>query len=88
MRRILLVLTVALVMTAMLALNAGYAFAQAGEHNPNFGTTPAAASNGGPGGACVVTFRAPPAEGGTAPGSTASGGAPLSVLNGTHGNNC
>jgi hypothetical protein len=86
MRRMLLVLSVTALMAAMMALNAGYAFAQPQEHNPNILTTPAATPFTGPGGGCVFTYNAPPAEGAPPPGSSAAGGAPGYVQIGVHGN--
>jgi hypothetical protein len=82
LRRILLAVTMATVMAAMLALNSGYAFAISKElgtaNNPNFDTTPAAdfTNIGTRAGACLNTAVAPPADGGDAPGSGAADGEP------------
>lgn len=53
--------------------------------NPNYYTTPAAGGPASPNSNDpppeVCTYKAPPAEGGEAPGSTAAGGSPGYVLN-------
>ena len=79
MRRKLSVLAVMALMAAIVALNAGYAFATPQTHNPEYFTTPAATpyQNG-----CVATATAPTAEEPhTPPGSSAEGGEPGYVNN-------
>jgi hypothetical protein len=81
MRRLLLWLTVALVMAAMMAAMAVPAFASRdsrgpSEHNPNYFTAPVASPSPGSGGGCVSTYKA-----GTDRGSDAAHGGPGYVYN-------
>ena len=68
MRRLLLVVAV---MVAMVAVMAAPAFARTYNNNPYSSPSP-----GSHGNTYVLTYKAPPAEGGSAPGSSAAGGNP------------
>ncbi len=87
LRRMRLVLAVALVMAALVVATAAPAFAAFGpkEHNPNYLHTPAAnviPSDGDEVGS-VWVYNAPPASGGDPPKSGAKGGSPGSSFRAT-----
>jgi hypothetical protein len=91
-KRILLVLTVALVMAAMVALSVSPAFAAPGHSitNPQGKDNPYASGYSDAQDTYVYVYQAPPAQGGAAPGSGAAGGNPgyVDQIDGCHGPGC
>jgi hypothetical protein len=75
---------------AVVLLIANPATAGAAVHgNPNGPDgNPYAVAITGPGGGCAYTYKAAPAAGEPAPGSSARGGSPGYVDNGSHGTAC
>jgi hypothetical protein len=55
-------------------------------NNPDYPINPFAVPKAGPGGACVLTFKAPPADGQDPAGSDSAGGNPGWVYTGSQGN--
>lgn len=77
----------AMVIGVGMAAPVGLGVAPAMAINPNFSTTPAASTASGTSAhelGSVCTYKAPPADGGAAPGSSAAGGQPGYVTNKCH----
>jgi hypothetical protein len=87
-KRIFTVLMVAAVMAAMVVVMVVPAFASGQDHNPNYYTAPVPGPSHSQGGSCVATYSAPPSQGGSAPGSSATGGEPGYVSNDNKSSDC
>lgn len=57
-------------------------------YNPQGPYNPYATGYAGSGGTCIYTYKAPPADGSSAPGSSAAGGSPGYVSNNSNGPGC